>query len=428
MDTTQFETDFARALLQTEQGRALLLAAVLAAVSMLAGGTLFFAEQRGLWGIGAGEWRLPTFGIGVLALGELLVWRWLRGLSQRGALPPSWWRWLNVSGELLASTALLAIVATRLDVQLALVGPPSLLPMVFLFLTVLTLDPRLCLYAGALGAALHLAVWQSFVSEVPVAATIGINLYTPITAVIRTAGVFLLGGMSAAMARAIKARVLDTITADEKRREVMELFGQQVSPEVVNKLLEQPTGLESETRHICVMFLDIRDFTSFSEGRGPEAVVDYLNTLFDEMIASVNAHQGIINKFLGDGFMAVFGAPVSDGLDSQNAVAASRDLLARVERLVAEGHIPPTRIGIGLHAGAAVTGNIGSSLRREYTVIGDVVNTASRIEGLNKRFNSQLLISEEVYDNLEAPPPDAERLEPVPVKGRVEPVQIWKLA
>jgi adenylate cyclase len=176
------------------------------------------------------------------------------------------------------------------------------------------------------------------------------------------------------------------------------------------------------------MFLDIRGFTTFSEGRPPVEVVDYLSTLFDALIASVNRHDGIINKFLGDGFMAVFGAPVSDGLDSQNAVAASLEMIAEVERMVAAGTLPPTRIGIGLHAGSAVTGNVGSHLRREYTVIGDVVNTASRIEGLNKQFASQLLVSDEVYSKLAAPPEGASRLEPVPVKGRAEPVQIWMLA
>ncbi len=95
--------------------------------------------------------------------------------------------------------------------------------------------------------------------------------------------------------------------------------------------------------------------------------------------------------------MAVFGAPLSDGRDCANAVGAAREILSRVEEEVAGGTILPTRVGIGIHAGEAVTGSIGSSARKEYTVIGDVVNTASRVEQLNKEFGSQLLISEVVW-------------------------------
>ena len=104
------------------------------------------------------------------------------------------------------------------------------------------------------------------------------------------------------------------------------------------------------------------------------------------MIRLVNANHGIINKFLGDGFMACFGAPLSDGRDTQNAVRAAVEIAQTVERLCSEGRIAPTRIGIGLHAGTAVTGSVGSDERREYTIIGDTVNLASRVEQLTERY------------------------------------------
>ena len=103
----------------------------------------------------------------------------------------------------------------------------------------------------------------------------------------------------------------------------MSIFGQHVSPEVVDKLLNQNVEIESEIKHVCVMFLDIRNFTSFSENKSPVEVVNFLNTLFEFMIQIVNQNNGIINKFLGDGFMAVFGAPLSNGIDCVNAVQAS---------------------------------------------------------------------------------------------------------
>ena len=134
------------------------------------------------------------------------------------------------------------------------------------------------------------------------------------------------------------------------------------------------------------MFLDIRNFSNFAANVPPAAVMAYLNKLFDFMIDIVNQHQGIINKFLGGGFMAVFGAPIDDARQCVHAVDASREILQRLDQLNAAGEIHPTRIGIGLHMGEAVTGNVGSNQRKEYTIIGDIVNLASRLKQATKEF------------------------------------------
>lgn len=185
--------------------------------------------------------------------------------------------------------------------------------------------------------------------------------------------------------------------------------------------------LRSERRSVCVMFLDIRNFTTFAERRTPEEVVTYLESLFEFMIEIVNRHHGIVNKFLGDGFMAVFGAPLSEGSDCVNAVRAATEILTRVDEEVALGNVLPTTVGIGLHAGEAVTGSIGSSLRREYTVIGDVVNLAARIEKLNKKFGSQLLVSDDVWQTL-SEVPSATPISDVHVKGREGVIQVYQIA
>jgi adenylate cyclase len=125
--------------------------------------------------------------------------------------------------------------------------------------------------------------------------------------------------------------------------------------------------------------------------------VAYLNTLFEFMIASVNSNHGIMPQLLGDGSMAIFGAPLSFGNDAANAVRAALETVERVQREVEAQGIPPTRIGIGLHAGEVLSGTVGSALHKEYKVTGDVVNLASRIEQSNKEFNTQLLISETVW-------------------------------
>ena len=141
--------------------------------------------------------------------------------------------------------------------------------------------------------------------------------------------------------------------------------------------------------------------------------------------------RGIVNKFLGDGFMAVFGAPVADGNPCTAAIEAGLDLLERIARLAREGRVPATRVGVGLHAGPAVVGNIGSAQRKEYTVIGDVVNVASRVEALNKSLGSQMLVTEEVWRaaGLEAshgitPLPR----DPIQIRGRETLVRILQVA
>ena len=126
--------------------------------------------------------------------------------------------------------------------------------------------------------------------------------------------------------------------------------------------------------------------------------------------------------------MAVFGAPLSDGKDCANALEASQEILARVQKEVESGTILPTTVGIGLHAGEAVTGSIGSALRREYTVIGDVVNLAARIEKLNKQFESQLLISEIVWQAVSDEKNKAVPMGQIQVKGREQAVQVYQLA
>src|SRR5262249_44888748 len=159
----------------------------------------------------------------------------------------------------------------------------------------------------------------------------------------------------------------------ENQRQLLDLFGKHVSPQVVSHLLHQKLELGGETRHVCIMFLDIRDFTKFAGERPAEEVVSRLNRLFNFMIENVNQHNGIINKFLGDGFMAVFGAPVSSGDDSRRAIAAARAILTGVERFNQTEPGPATRVGIGLHSGPAVAGTVGSAHRKEYTIIGDTV-------------------------------------------------------
>ena len=163
-------------------------------------------------------------------------------------------------------------------------------------------------------------------------------------------------------------------------------------------------GLGGERTRLCVLFADIRGFTARSEAMPPEAVIQMLNSYFSKVTASIHDAEGTVDKFIGDGIMAFFGAPQRLENPCVPAVAAARDMLTRVAELntelAARGE-PPLAIGIGLHAGDAVVGNVGSETRHNYTAIGDTVNVASRLEGLTKDVGFPLVCSATVIDALE---------------------------
>jgi class 3 adenylate cyclase len=214
----------------------------------------------------------------------------------------------------------------------------------------------------------------------------------------------------------------------EERNRIMGVFGQHVSPEVVNKLLSQNVGQGGEMRNVCLMFLDIRNFTAFTEKANPVEVVEYLNSLFEFMVDCVNRNQGIVNKFLGDGLMAVFGAPIPDQKNCHHALKAAIEILNRLGHFNEGRGGDVTRIGIGLHAGYAVTGTIGSAQRKEYTIVGDTVNVAKRIEELNKTLGSRLLVSEQVWNALASKPKLSRKVGRVRVKGHEAPILLYQVA
>jgi adenylate cyclase len=208
---------------------------------------------------------------------------------------------------------------------------------------------------------------------------------------------------------------------------VENLFGRQLSPEVAGKMLENGGRLESRRMHVAIMFIDIRNFTRFASGRSPEEIVQYQNAFFSIVINTVGQHRGIVHQFLGDGCMVTFGAPLELGNPARNAVQASEALLQALATAGDKGELLTTRIGIGIHTGEVVTGNIGTEERQQYSITGNVVILAARIEQMNKEFDSQLLVSEEVVRSAERQD-EAVRLGSFPLKGWHEAVPIFKLA
>jgi adenylate cyclase len=209
---------------------------------------------------------------------------------------------------------------------------------------------------------------------------------------------------------------------------IVKLLRQHVSGDVAKELLMDFGDKPVERRFVCIMFLDIRDFTPMAEKLSPEEIITYQNKVFGFMIDIIHQHHGNINQLLGDGFMATFGAPVSRGNDCQNAFVAANEILKEVKERSEAGDILKTKVGIGLHAGYVVTGNVGNESRKQYSVTGNPVIIASRVEQLNKEYKSQLIITEEVYDKLDKPLKLTQPFLEVEVKGRTHPVRILKIA
>jgi adenylate cyclase len=220
-------------------------------------------------------------------------------------------------------------------------------------------------------------------------------------------------------------------TEEREKRHIRGMFQKYVSPEVVDTLINDPAGLRlgGEKRHLSVLFSDIRGFTSISEKLPPEEILNQLNQYLSAMTAVVMRNGGMLDKYVGDAIMAVFGAPLELG---NHALLACKTALEMMEELRSLQRIweteskPILDIGIGINTGEMVIGNVGSPKRMDYTVIGDNVNLASRLEGTNKEFGTHIIISGSTYEMVEGEV-TVRGMGEIKVKGRETQVPIYEL-
>jgi adenylate cyclase len=238
----------------------------------------------------------------------------------------------------------------------------------------------------------------------------------------------LIVGVVGAMAIAL---ILDAF----ERERIRDLFSRFVPESVVDEVLakaDEDLRLGGEKREVTVLFSDIRGFTTFSESQPPEVVIDVLNRYLTDMTDVIMRHGGTLVAFMGDGIMAVFGAPPEMDDHADRALAAAREMAGPTlegfnEWATEAGHSDGFRIGVGLNSGAVMAGTVGSEERFEYTVIGDTTNTASRLEGMTKGTPHMIFLSDSTREVLRSEPDDLVHVEEMEVRGRQAKVVIWSV-
>ena len=231
----------------------------------------------------------------------------------------------------------------------------------------------------------------------------------------------------AASATAVLA-VLVVCEAVERQR-VRDLFSRFVPERVVDQVLAQTDDklrLGGERRECTVLFSDLRGFTTYSEHTPPDQVIEVLNDYLTEMSDAILDCGGTLMSYLGDGIMAVFGAPLDQPDHRDRALAAAREMLTRLERFNST-HDGRFLMGIGINTGYAMCGNVGSERRLEYTAIGDSINTAARLESMTKASGFAVFVAESTYGGLDSPPTDLRYVDEMAVRGRRGTVRVWGL-
>ncbi|MBF0407053.1 MAG: adenylate/guanylate cyclase domain-containing protein [Candidatus Riflebacteria bacterium] len=213
------------------------------------------------------------------------------------------------------------------------------------------------------------------------------------------------------------------IEISREKNRIRNLFGKYVNEKILETLLSYPPDsiIHGQKREVGIMFADIRGFTNYSENRDPEEVVVFLNRYFKIMTDIIYENGGLVDKYLGDGLIAVFNAPV----ESEFYVESMVDASLKIRKKLSEAF--PLKVGIAMNSGIAIMGNIGSEKRLEYTVIGDVVNSTSRLEALNKEYNTDIIATEIIKDSSDKKY-QWEFIEEKQIRGKEIPIKIYKLA
>jgi adenylate cyclase len=344
------------------------------------------------------------------------------GLIRAGLYRP-WLRYLSSFVDISLASLVYVTDASTHGWLFSVSAAGPMLYMLAVGAAALRLDPRLCLYAGTLATAQFVVATTFLVLPEADPAHEALLRTAWLVTLTRASFIFALGTFGGVATRSMRGLLFRLTWSAVERERVRGLFGVYVSEEIVDVIIAGGLRAGGDRRSVTVVFSDIRDFTRLSEAKPPEEVLLLLNLYFDRMCRIVARHGGLVNKFLGDGMLIVFGAPAETADDAGRALACAQEMVAESALMSESGAFPGLRIGVGLHRGETVLGSVGGSQRQEYTVIGDTVNTASRVQDLTKAIGRPILLTAAMRDALGAVPLEA--LGSHPVKGREALIELF---
>lgn len=390
--------EFEHELAKSELQRALLLAGVFTIGIVVMGINYFFIESSILdfYG-GKSTYVLANMAILIFVLYQLVVVWFIRKLTVLGKKISTRFKVIQTTIEVSYMSLLMLYIVDIKNVYQFIDSPVQFIYFFFIILSILHLDYRLSLLSGFLAAIQFGSIiyYAYHFAEIPAR-------YMPSLPengfYVRCIVFVLCSGVAGFVAEEVKRRLKASLDFKFQKSEIEAHLGQQVSKEILTTLTQE--GGKPKKLEATVMALDIRGFTKLTEGWTLDEIHDFQNKFFGPILEIINQHRGIVNQILGDGVMASFGAPSPNPLHADMAFQASLTILKKIKSLCASGAIPEIKIGIGIHSGEVITGNIGNENRKQYSISGKAVIIAFRLEQLNKDYNSELLISEEVRKNV----------------------------
>ncbi|MCE9597837.1 MAG: adenylate/guanylate cyclase domain-containing protein [Spirochaetia bacterium] len=314
-------------------------------------------------------------------------------------------------------------------------GPPSYLYFFMIAISGFAFDPRVALACGISSGLQYFTVFLVDYRHLAIVQIPDGLMAQDMTApplYFSKAMMMVFTGMVVAVLSTTAKKLISGIVQQEREAfSIKRVLGAYVSTEVAEKIISDQSGRIAESKEVAILFSDIRGFTSFSEKHSPEQVVARLNEYFEAMVEAIQEHGGTVDKFIGDAVMAVFGGVLALQNPSQSAVLAAQAMRRRMDLLKKtwrDRGEEPFDNGIGIHFGPVLQGTIGPENRKDFTVIGDAVNLASRLESKCKELASTVLISQEVYAGIEAHEQNAfVFLGAWEVKGKSDEIKIYGL-
>lgn len=390
---------------------------------------LFLAPQIGLRIVPTALPGQALFGLlGLLWVLEAGVFRWIRSTGRTSVRHPVLEQAISVV-EVSAVSIFIGIAAWTVDPPVAaILGPASWFYFPLVAISILTLKPQVVLVTGVVATVqfLGLALWISGPSgpdgpPMPLLMT-GMSFHAQ-----KVLMLLVTTGIAASVCWELRRRMRRVAVGARERDRILDLFGQHTAPEVVQTLVESGGVIPPERREVGILFLDIRGFTSLSERLPPEEVVARLDAFFELVLPCVTANGGIVHQLLGDGFMAIFGAPNRHDDDARRALRTAIEIHETVRGASAEGRIPDTDVVMGVHWGEVVAGPVGAADHKEYKVTGDAVNLAARLETMAKDLDATILTSRAAVTAAGMAEEVREDLGDLEIRGRVRPLRVLRL-